>query len=475
MAKQVFIESLKDCPDSKYLGSWPKREDYPTIFREDVDVHLPNGDLIVFRKGVLKGTLPVEKGGALTPEAHKYWQWVSKALRTDQRGMASGREITTNPEIRLTIGQSEFFSKATRAKNPLVDADEARALIESDTRPSRNTYYVKRAEESGYVDLEEVEKWDSIVRKKSLPKSERDEATILRNKAKLAWFNNWFEREWLPAEDRASVAKAARKYLVTSQPRSNMCWSNVVGAVVRSGRIPYGRLSVSTLKRWDDFLAQKPLFHEVNDLFRELMPEAFADLNERFSKVKDERYNFFGTAFTSATVNNNYQVAVHYDGQNAVNGKAALFVMEQGDWSGGEFCFPQLGVGFDIREGDILIGDNQSLQHCMLPFEFHSDDAENVMFVLYAKEDLIKMDDLDCENCRRDFLAYAKENLRHKAEGKNLAKWEGGWPQQWRSPEWVEFKRSQGMERCSNTNYKLTEDISDEEVLAEQNYSEEHK
>ena len=467
MAKQVHLESLRECPEKEWLGTWPKREDYHTIYDEDVDVYLPNGELaIVFRKGILKSTLPVEEGGTLTAESYKYWAWVSKALVTDQRGFASGRDIVTNPEIRLTIGQSEFFSKATRAKNPLVDADEARALIESDTRPSRSTYYVSRVAEAGYVDLEEVERWDSVCRKRSLPKAEREEATTLRNKAKLAWFNNWFEREWIPAEDRVAVAKAGRKNLCTNQSRSNQCYSNVVGAIVRSGRIPYGRLSVSTLKRWDDFLAQKPLFHEINDLFRELMPEAFADLNARFSKVKDERYNFLGTAFSSCTINNNYQLAPHVDGFNAKNGKAALFVMEKGDWSGGEFVFPTMGIGFNIRKGDLFIGDNQSTMHAMLPFDFHSEDAENIMGVLYSKEDLIKIDDLDCEMCRKDFLAYSKENLRHKAEGRNLAKWEGSFEQMWCSPEWVNFKRSRGMERCSNTNYKLTGHIPDEEILA---------
>ena len=460
MVRQIHLQTLRECPDKEWLGAWPKPEDIDELIHEDVDVYLPSGELaIVFRVGALKSTLPVENGGTLTPEALKYWRWVSKALRTDQRGFAAGKDITTNPEIRLSGGQSEFFSKATRAKNPLVDTEEARAVLMADEKPCRNTYYVKRAEEDGLVDLEEVERWDSIVRKKSVSVELKEEATVKRNAAKLAWFWKWFEESWVAAipEDRPSVAKAARKRYVTAQPRSNMCWSNVMGTINRSGRLPYGRLTVTTLKKWDEFVSQRDFYHEVNDIFRETHTEKFHFLNETFRNVKDERYNLFGTAFTTITVNNNFDVAYHRDGTNAIGGQAALCVMEEGDWKGGEFVLPELGIGFDIRAGDIFVGDNQGLIHGMLPFREQTPGAENVMFVFYSKQDLLWMDDLDCEMCRKDFMEYVLANHTERGEGKG-AKWTGSYTGMWQSPEWVAYKELKGMERCSNTNYHGTGD-----------------
>lgn len=452
MPRQVHLKELRPCEDNLWLGAWPSREDVDEIFHEDVDVYLPSGELaIVFRVGALKSTLPVEKGGMLTKENYKYWQWVSKALVTDQRGFAAGKDINTNPEIRLTIGQWEFLTKATRAKNPLTDETEARALIESDTRPSRNTYYVKRAEADGLVDLEEVERWDSICRKKNVEPALREEATANRNRAKLAWFDKWFTETWIPAEDRAAAAKAARKRYVTTQPRANRCYSNVLGTIDRSGRLPFGRLTVSTTKRWDEFEANVPFYQEVNELFREAMPVPFKVLNDRFQRVKDERYNLFGTAFTTITVNNNFQVAYHRDGNNAEGAVAALAVMEQGDWSGGEFVFPELRIGFDIREGDIFIGDNQGLIHGMLPFEMKSADAENVMFVFYQRDRIVLMDDLECEACRKAFMDHNIVHNTHKGTGEK--NWTGSWQQMWTSQEWLDFKKENKMERCSDTNY----------------------
>jgi hypothetical protein len=466
MVKEIHLTELRECPDKDWLGSWPRPEDIDTIYHEDVDVFLPNGEkAIAFRVGVLKSTLPVEKGGTLTPEALKYWQWVSKALRTDQRGYAAGKDIVTNPEIRLTHGQWEFLSAATRARNPLTDASEALAIIQGNEKPSRNTYYVKKAEADGLVDLEEVDRWDSICRKKNVEPEVKAEATANRNKAKLAWFNKWFKESWLAAseEDRPAVARAGKKRYVTIQPRANMCYSNVMGTIDRSGRLPFGRLTASTVKRYEEFAAQKDFYQELSGMFKEYLPEKFEFLNARFSDVKDPRYNLFGTVFTTLTVNNNFDVAYHRDGNNAEGGTAALCVMEIGDWKGGEFVFPELGIGFDIRAGDVFVGDNQALVHGMLPFREQTPGAENIMFVAYQRDSVTQLDDLDCEQCRKDFMDYNVIHNQHKGTGE--PKWTGSWAGMWQSVEWVLYKQSRGMERCSNSNYWCTGHLPDEEIL----------
>ena len=472
--KQVHLKDIKSFPDKEILGAWPKREDVGEIYHEDVDVYLPNGELaIVFRVGALKSTLPVEKGGLLTKENYDYWRWVSKRPPgTDQRGFAAGREITTFPEARLTIGQWNFFLKATREKDPVTNEAEAREILK-DTSLSRNTYYLNKVEADGLVDLEEIEKWHLVVRKKTIQGDERKEATANRNRAKLAWFENWFNTVWLPAKDRVAVAKAAKKRYITTQPRGNMIFSSILGVIDRSGRLPYGRLTALVEKRKEDFEANAPFYHEVNDIFRETMPDKFKVLSDRFSHVKDEQYNLYGTAFTTITVNHNFQVAYHRDGNNAEGAVAALAVMEKGDWSGGEFVFPELGIGFDIREGDIFIGDNQGLIHGMLPFSHddmcwgnygHTSSAENVMFVFYQRDRVIQLDTLKCEECRKKFLDYNVIHNRHKGTGE--PKWAGSWAGMWTSPEWLEFKASQKMEHCSNSNYWCTGHIPDEEILS---------
>ena len=426
-----------------------------------MDVYSPSGELaLVFRVGALKSTIPVSEGGKLTDEGYKYWRWVAKTPPgTDQRGMAAGKELHTQPENRLTLGQWEFFLSATRGKNPVIDEEEARQIIDSNPEGSRNTYYIGKVEEDGFVDMEEVKKWHSIVRKSSVQGQARVEATANRNRAKLAWFEKWFETVWVPSKDRAATAAAAKKRYITGQPRSNKAFSSLMGFSDRSGRIPYGRLTARTEARWDEFAGNTPFYLEVNDIFKETMPVKFDVLNERFKQVKDMKYNLFGTAFTTITVNYNFQVAYHRDGNNAKNAVAAIAVMGSGDWSGGEFVFPELRLGFNVRQGDILIGDNQKLIHGMLPFNHsdmrwgdygHKGSAEHIMFVFYQRDNIINLDDFECESCRKDFMKYCVTNLREKDKGE--ATWGGSWPGMWTSDEWQKFKASKGMERCSDTN-----------------------
>ena len=464
MVRRIDIPEVLSLDDKAVLGEWPKREDVDEIINEDVDVYLPSGELaLVFRKGGLKSTLPEAKGGTLTQENFKFWQWVSKLPPgTDQRGFAAGKELFTTPEVRLTKGQWDFLLKATREKDPITDVAEARAIIDGDTRFSRNTYYVGKVEADGFVDVEEVERWHLIVRKKSIQGEARKEATEKRNAAKLAWFDNWFNKVWVTAEDRVAAARDAKKRYVPMQPRGNMVFSAILGVIDRSGRIPYGRLTSRAEKKWEEFSRNAPFYREVNEIFKETLPDKFKVLNDRFSKVKDERYNLFGTAFTTITINYNFQVAYHRDGNNAEGAVAAIAVMESGEYSGGEFVFPELRLGFNIREGDILIGDNQGLIHGMLPFSHadmcfgtygHKGSAENIMFVFYQRDRIISMDNLDCENCRRDFLLYSAEHYKDKGTGE--PKWAGSFPGMWTSPEWQAFKEARGFtdETCTNTNY----------------------
>jgi hypothetical protein len=137
--------------------------------------------------------------------------------------------------------------------------------------------------------------------------------------------------------------------------------------------------------------------------------------------------------------------------------------MEIGDWKGGEFVFPELGIGFDIRAGDVFVGDNQSLCHGMLPFRDQTPGAENIMFVAYQRDSVTKLDDLDCEQCRKDFMDYNVTHNQHKGTGE--PKWTGSWAGMWQSPEWVLYKKSRGMSHCSNTNYWCSGYLPDEEIL----------
>ena len=451
MTRIIKLEKFHEVSDQEMLGAYPTERDFDEIIDEDCDVYLPDGTLgLSFRKKALSTVM------AVTPDSStfEYWRWASRSLLSDQRGNAAGREMVTNVEIRVTEGQKKFFSAAVKRELTL---EEAQALA-ADKTPSRETYYIYKTEEDGLVDLEEIEKWSSLVRKTSTPADLKEKAIQKRNAAKLAWFDNWLVNVWDKAEDKKKTAKEGKKRYVTTQPRGNKAFSAVLGTIDRSGRMPWGRLTKPTTDRFEDFENQLPLYREVDNMLKTTMPATWKVLSKRFKKVKDKAYNLFGTCFTSITMNWNFQVAYHYDGNNAKNAAAALTVMEKGTYEGSEFVFPQLRLAFNLRHGDFLGGDNQGLMHGMMSFRNMSPDYESVWFVFYQRDSIINLDSLKCETCRKNFLPYVVEHHPELTNGEK--KWGGSFANMWCSQEWENYKRlrteTEGVDytTCSNTNIK---------------------
>ena len=431
MVRQIHLTELFNYGDKSKLGEFPTENDYDEVINEDCDIYLPDGSLgVVFRKSAIKSFV------SLTPQSedYKYWKWASRSLASDQRGAAAGKEICTNVEIRVTQGQKDFFSVATKKE---ISLEEARALT-SNSSPTTTTYFIGKTETDGLVDLEEIEKWDSIVRKKNTPPDEYAEALAKRNAAKLAWFDCWLHTVWANAKNKVEAAKAAKKKYVTGNPRSNKAYSTVLGTITRSGRTPFARLTASVMSRWEDFQNQKKVFHEVSNLLKQHVPEKWNLLSDRFSGIVDERYNLFGSVFTSLTINYNFQVARHIDGNNAKDGIAVLSALDNGTFEGFEFIIHPLRLAFNLRHGDFLAADNDATEHSIMPMKNASADAESITFVFYAKDKVLTLDPLECEACRRDFMAYFAEH--HPEYGTGEEKWNGSAPGMWGSCFWDDYK-----------------------------------
>lgn len=463
MTREIHLTELYNFNSKANHGKFPSEADYDEVIDEDCDIYLPDGSLaVVFRKGAIKSLASLTSKS----EDFKYWKWASRALLSDQRGSAAGKELVTNVEIRVTEGQKEFFNVATKRE---ISLEEALALT-SNATPTVTTYFVGKTEADGLVDLEEIERWDSLVRKKSTPPKERAEAVANRNAAKLAWFECWLRTVWDKAKDKVAEAKKAKKRYVTAQPRGNKAYSAVFGTITRSGRTPFGRLTAPTLAKWEEFQNQKKVFQEVSNLLKQHVPKKWQLLNDRFSKVKDERYTLGGTVFTSLTVNYNFAVKRHVDGNNSKDGIAVLSALDNGTFEGFEFVIHPLRLAFNLRHGDFLACDNDGTEHSITEMRNASHDAESITYVFYSKDLVLTLDPLECETCRREFMEYLAVN--HPELGTGEAKWNGSFGHMWCSSYWEDYKvlrteQSKGTDleydytQCSNTNINGNPDVGE--------------
>lgn len=131
----------------------------------------------------------------------------------------------------------------------------------------------------------------------------------------------------------------------------------------------------------DKFKKLVPLIREIDKLYKQYVPENYANQKK---KANQTPFHIADTSFTTVTTNINYQTTVHRDKGDDVDGFGNLVVIEHGKYKGGETCYPQYGIGVDVRTGDVLYMDVHQ-PHGNLPIELESDDAKRMSVVCYLR------------------------------------------------------------------------------------------
>ena len=129
-----------------------------------------------------------------------------------------------------------------------------------------------------------------------------------------------------------------------------------------------------------------PLIQEIDKYYKKYVPDKY-----KLQKKKAEQTPFHikGTSFTTVTVNINFKTTLHKDKGDDIEGFGNLIVIEDGKYEGGQTCFPQFGVGIDVRQGDILFMNVHEF-HGNLPIIPIDKDARRMAIVSYLRHDIWK-------------------------------------------------------------------------------------
>ena len=136
----------------------------------------------------------------------------------------------------------------------------------------------------------------------------------------------------------------------------------------------------------EKFAETFPLIRQINGFYKRLLPSFF---NKQHKKAKETHFTIANTAFTTITTNINFQTAIHKDKGDDQEGFGNLAVVEQGKYTGGEICMPQFGIGFDVRQGDLLFMDVHEW-HGNLPIVLVEKDAVRMSIVCYLRTNVWK-------------------------------------------------------------------------------------
>ena len=124
-----------------------------------------------------------------------------------------------------------------------------------------------------------------------------------------------------------------------------------------------------------------PLIQDIDHLYAKLTPQHY---KLQRKKANQTHFKIPGTSFTTVTTNLNFQTSVHTDKGDDEEGFGNLAVIERGSYTGGETCFPQYGIGVDVRSKDIIFMDVHQ-PHGNLPIHKKSKDAERLSIVCYLR------------------------------------------------------------------------------------------
>lgn len=165
---------------------------------------------------------------------------------------------------------------------------------------------------------------------------------------------------------------------------ANKVTSGNVGYMDANAMVHYCRMTNFAANNIDKFKAGIPFVKEVDRLYKELCPEHYGR-QIKWAKSTNRNYVIEGTSFTTVTVNQNLQAAVHKDSGDLPDGFGNLIVYREGDYKGGHFVLPQYGVEIDLHNEDVLFV-NVHEWHGNTPIVRQTEQDLRISFVLYYRQ-----------------------------------------------------------------------------------------
>jgi hypothetical protein len=132
--------------------------------------------------------------------------------------------------------------------------------------------------------------------------------------------------------------------------------SATIGFMDRTRRHPYCRQTAFNLDHHAEFNRARPFIRAVDGVFQETVPDRYA-AQARAVQATSPDFVIRDTAFSTVTVNHNFQTALHQDPGDLKEGFGVMSVLDAGHYEGGYLVFPQYRVGVDMRAGGVCLGD----------------------------------------------------------------------------------------------------------------------
>lgn len=150
------------------------------------------------------------------------------------------------------------------------------------------------------------------------------------------------------------------------------------------------RLTAFSKDHMGEYRRSMPFFTAIDNQYAALFPKEHS-LQKREAMATE--FHIKGTAFSTITVNYDWQTAVHKDRGDFKKGFGNLVVCG-GGYTGGYLMFPQYRIAIDVREGDFLGMDNHEF-HCNSPIVKTKPTGFRMSFVCYLRNNMSKCTEIN--------------------------------------------------------------------------------
>ena len=148
-----------------------------------------------------------------------------------------------------------------------------------------------------------------------------------------------------------------------------------------------------------------PLIQSIDTNYKKLIPLQY---EKQYKKAKQTHFKIPNTSFTTITTNVNFRTTMHQDRGDDAEGFGNLTVIERGKYKGAETCFPQYGIGVNVRNGDVLFMDVHEW-HGNLPMIAESEDATRLSIVCYLRHNVWK----NTKGIKKNEMIKHNESVNH--------------------------------------------------------------
>ena len=215
------------------------------------------------------------------------------------------------------------------------------------------------------------------------------------------------------------------KKLVSSMKVNNQVASNPIGFYEESknfAKLPC-RLTHFTRVNYDKYTGGLPFIQKIDQCFKKLIPEAH---QKQLCKANEKCHlKIPKTCFSTITINRNFRTALHRDAGDYKEGFGNLTVIERGKYHGGYTCFPQFGIGVDVRRGDFLAMDVHEWHTNTPIYETEEDKVFNeALEPAYKDNPEVGTVGIYNKYTRLTFVCYLREKISQCPHEKDLTEHE---------------------------------------------------